>query len=182
MKYLVMLFFLLSSSLSLAAGGMRSAVNFGIAVFYKTESWESQNTTTSATVTDYDLKLGYVMPTGLYFGGIYSGESSKFNVGNEDRASQSGVSLGYFSDNGLFALGHYFLSADYDSGSTKYSPGSGVGIDFGYLSMISQMFYVGVEFSYKSLTYTKIKTASTELSETTKRSLLQPFLHVGFTF
>lgn|GEM_PF-3259786 len=171
---------LLSSSQALAAMGGSGSDNvlFGLSLLKFDRETEGPTLGTSTEKwTIYDLKLGYVFSNNFYLGVIYSGYSDD-NGSNTNTRGLLGGTVGYHND-GWFIDGSYLLSGQLKlSGSTLKDP-SGYSIDFGYNAMMGSNFYLGVEASYKSISYDK----KDNVSETNKeKSELYPMLSAGVLF
>lgn len=129
------------------------------------------------TTAIYDLKIGYIFPNGIYFGGISHTKNFDVNSTNEKR-SASGATLGYHNA-GWFGDFSYFLNAQREVGAIEFKDGTGYGLDVGYHSLISTNFFVGLQLSYKSFSYAKVNAKS----ETNKeKSEMYPMFNVGLIF
>lgn len=167
--------FLLSATPALAAGS--DNVQFGLSLLKfdrETEGATLGDSTEKWTI--YDLKLGYNFPSGLYLGGIYSGY--KHDTGANNTRSLLGGTVGYHSD-GWFIDGSYLFSGQLDLSGSKLKGAHGLNIDFGYNTMMSSNIYIGVQASYKSITYDK----KDDVSQTNKEKYeFYPMFNVGVLF
>ena len=154
-KLLMVLALVLGSSVSHAASG-GSGFGVGLSYFMYNLTLDGDNFTTPSESKNsvMDIKLGYLMSNGLYLGVLSSSATS-----NDGTGALAGTGLaaavGYHM-NGFMVDLNYFLSGTQELSSTsKYTSGSGIGLDFGYNHMLSSSFYLGVELSYKSLSFAK---------------------------
>lgn len=150
---------------------------FGVSLMkYQTEADGPTIGTVDGDVMIYDAKLGYASQ-GLYLGGIYSGRGQEDN-----NRTAYGVTVGYH-DGGFYIDGNYFIAASLKLASSTLQKGSGFGADIGYNWMISNMFYMGLELSYKSFTYTEVDTSGTLTDEDNKeKSEMYPMINIGLAF
>jgi len=164
------------------ARGAGSGVLFDVNLYYNSEKTETQNTggtastTSDGTVALYDIKLGMLTGTGLYFGGIYTSRSNSALNQSGTNGSAMGGSLGYFGAAGFFIMGHYLLSAT----DGVYSEGSGIQADLGYKAGMGGGWLLGAELSYRSLTYKK-SSSNASLDHYTKTEVV-PMISIGYLF
>ncbi|MEK6774048.1 MAG: hypothetical protein AABY64_08910 [Bdellovibrionota bacterium] len=157
--------------------------------FYQTISDDGGGaTTTSYTETKMDVNLGYQMATGLYLGALYFTDTtttSPVSSGAATSGSGYGVSVGYLK-NGWFGHLHYILSADKDDNTAdadKWSKGTGIQADVGYMMAVSGPFMLGVELAYRSLSYTTNTVAAVDSTAfTRKASEVTPKIRLTFIF
>jgi hypothetical protein len=127
--------------------------------------------------TLYDLKLGYVFQNNVYLGGIYSAYKDDTG-GSSNTRDMLGASVGYHNE-GWFIDGSYLFQAKLDWGGATLKDGSGYAIDVGYNTMMGTNFYLGLQASYKSISYSQ----RDGVSETNKeKSELYPMLNLGLMF
>lgn len=151
------------------------------------------NVGSSTRVTRVDFRLGYIMPGGLYLGGLYgieNGSGTESGTNTNMSANRYGVSLGFVM--GSFNLiGHYFLKGEFTSkvGDTeyKYTDGSGTQLDLGWNFMIANTIGFGPQVTYRNLTYAKrTRTAAngtiTEGSNSYVRTEIEPRIAFWFLF
>ncbi len=175
MKRLILIITMMAmSSMAQARGGSDGGILLSFNAFMYQQSSESDPGGTGDSSTSiYDLKIGNVGSGGLYLGGIYSVRShSGTGITSED-GKALGASIGYMGDGGFFIQGHYYLTAE----NGTFKKGSGYQADFGYLSAVSGAFQVGVELTYRNITY---KEAPGLNSYTSKE--LFPMLTAAFSF
>lgn len=125
-----------------------------------------------------DVKMGMVMTSGLYVGGIYDTRIDE-NTGSKQERIAFGATIGYHNG-GWFLDGSVFLDSTLKlSSSTKLEKGTGFGIDLGRNFDITTNTYAGLQFSYKSISYTQVNGA--EVSNKLKSETC-PMLNVGVMF
>src|SRR5512135_1853518 len=100
-------------------------------MYYSYDDRDNGGNLAQVTGQYLDLRLGYVMPYNLYFGGLYSMMDRKDGTTDRKRTSY-GPSIGVVY-NGFELIGTYIFSSQYveDSGTTLQK-GSGIQIDLGY--------------------------------------------------
>lgn len=124
----------------------------------------------------YDIKLGYLTGSGLYWGGIYSSKSYTVLNAEGTNASALGASLGYFGSSGFFIMGHYLASATHGK---DLKDGTGFQADLGYKAGVGGNWLVGGELTYRSISFKKDESIGVEsytLSE------VVPMLSIGYLF
>lgn len=101
-----------------------------------------------------DLRAGYRISSGFYFGMIYNNTSG----GGTDSLNGSalGNSIGYFG--GMFSvIASYYLNASMNentpTASLQRSQGNGIQLDFAINLPVSPDFYIGPMITYKAMTY-----------------------------
>ncbi len=138
----------------------------------------------TSTTTLLDINLGYQMAAGLYLGALYFTDTgASTNPTGATSNSGYGVSAGYMK-NGWFGHLHYILSADKDDNTAnadKWSKGTGIQVDLGYMMPVSGAFMLGVELAYRSLSYSTNTVSSVE-STTTARKTADMMPKIRFTF
>lgn len=154
-----------------------------------TEGAITANATQGTTVL-LDFNIGYQMGNGLYLGLLYASDSgeSKNSSGVTTKATASGYgpSIGYMK-NGWFGHFHYILSSEYDSNTSttaKWTKGTGMQVDVGYMMPVSSVFSLGVEMSYRSLEYGTFKDdTGTDITDNKRKvSDMMPRLRLTFIF
>lgn len=152
----------------------------GMSTYYYSLSADSGSGSTKATYSIYDIKGGYANSKGLYLGGIYTSRNDDIGGTSATAGSELGASAGYFGRSGFHFVGHYIFSAALGSSSGSFEDGSGLQAEFGYLTDASSTFFIGVDISYRSLTYKK--QAGAVLANSYKQTELFPQLSFAFTF
>ena len=174
-KLIILSVILLTTAMAEARGGGSSGssgVLFDVNAFVYNSKAKDDNSSSESNTMIYDLKLGYLPGSGLYLGAIYTSRNHSGTL--SDSGSATGASIGYFGDSGFYGMAHYYFTAT----NGDYSDGTGYQADFGYLTEVSGPFHVGVELTYRDLTYKKLNGASAnhELTE------MFPMLTLGFIF
>ncbi len=157
------------------------------------DSNDTPETKDDETTTYIDLRLGYIMPGGLYFGGIYGLENGTFNTTTADgerSASRIGASLGFIMG-GFNLIGHYFLSAqevEKRSSTTKdtYTDGSGLQIDIGWAFPLTGTIMFGPQLTWSNMTYKKrehtVNNTTTDSAKNYVRTEIRPHFAFWFMF
>lgn len=162
------------------AAGATSGVLFSLNAFYTTDKVEVESGGVTSTVdakdSAYDVKLGYLSNSGLYWGGLYTSRSSDIG-GSTSAGTATGASLGYVGSRGFYVMGHYLLSA---TAGDNYKEGSGMQVDLGYMSAVSGGLILGVELTYRSVTYKKDETNAA--LDHYKHDEVMPMLTLGYLF
>lgn len=173
----------------------QAGIVFSPNVYYATSDSKdaNSNTTTKSSETNFDLRAGFLMPMGVYLGGIYSMTSAKTDTNgatDKDEGTKMGASVGYMTG-GFSLIAHYFLSAEKkltasDGSSIKFKSGSGFGFDIGYHWMVAGNFGLGPELSYSSITYTKRTltsgAVSTDVTKNYELAEIMPKIGLWFVF
>ncbi|PIT99220.1 MAG: hypothetical protein COT74_09430 [Bdellovibrionales bacterium CG10_big_fil_rev_8_21_14_0_10_45_34] len=178
--------FLFLNQTSHAKGGGSGFVISPAATYIMDKQEVTQSGTTSTADLTYffaDIRAGYVMPNGLYLGGVYAADTISSRSGNtttETKINAMGPTVGYVAEN-FSVLGSYHLSSTREVGNTaKYESGSGFQVDLGYRFNISS-FAFGPHISYRQLKYTKLTSSGTEISGATGTfTTLYPYLAFWF--
>lgn len=161
------------------AGAGDGGFMLGISTTKLDESYDGTTVgTTETTRTILDLKAGYVMPSGLYFGGIYDSRTDQVGSSKTERTGV-GATVGYHNM-GWFIDGSYYLTSEIKlSSGTKLESGSGFGVDVGKNFDVLQNVYLGLQIAYKSLEYKK--AGGVEVVNKLK-SELAPMINAGINF
>ncbi|MBC7742444.1 MAG: hypothetical protein H7061_09615 [Bdellovibrionaceae bacterium] len=150
----------------------------GMSVFYYNQATESGSGPGGhATHTIYDLKAGRASNKGLYLGVIYSSRNDDL-AGAAAAGSHLGASIGYFGRSGLHAVAHYIAAASLGSAG-GFTKGTGLQADFGYLASATSNFFIGVDISYRSISYQE--QGGVALASPFKQTELFPMLSFAFT-
>jgi hypothetical protein len=171
----------LTSAAQARGGG--SGVLFDVNLYYGSNKTETKNTNSANSTTNsdsttaiYDIKLGYLSGSGLYFGGIYTSRSNSLLNQSGTAGSDYGASLGYFGASGLFIMGHYIASAKND----VYDNGTGAQVDLGYKAGVGGDWLLGGEITYRSIGYKK--SSSNAALDTYTVTEVFPMLSLGYLF
>lgn len=134
--------------------------------------------TNESAMTILNLKAGTMVTGEIYVGGIYDSRTDESNGSKTERTGY-GATVGYHK-NGWFLDGSYLISSQIKtSGGTMLEGGSGYAIDLGRNFDVMSNIYLGLQISYKSISYTKVNGA--EQSNKIK-SELTPMLNIGIEF
>lgn len=129
-------------------------------------------------MTILNVKAGTMVAGGIYVGGIYDSRTDE-SSGSKTERTGYGATIGYHS-NGWFLDGSFLISSSIKtSGGTMVDGGTGYGIDLGRNFDVMSNVFLGLQISYKSISYTKVNGA--EQSNKIK-SELTPMLNVGVDF
>lgn len=173
MKFLMLLgvFFSLATA--------QAEIVFAPGISYSTiKSQTNGATTTDGKTVSYDLKVGYVHPSGLYLGGMYA--ITKFD---DNGGYAAGPTLGYSHYSGFYALFTYFLTAQQNTASnSKLTSGMGPQIDLGWVFPITSVFFIGPQISYRSIGYDKLESSGVSASTDQSLSQIMPFVSLWFRF
>ena len=151
-------------------------------VAYKTSSVEVSGAKTESNQMLIDGRLGYVLPMGLYVGGMYS----ILNQGDEVDSNGGhlmGPSIGYYSMMGFYTLLTYHILGEMDTSSTQtLTGGKGPQIDIGWVFPISSFFAIGPQMSYRSVEFDKVENSGVSTDTDYKATTIQPYLSLWFMF
>ncbi|MBN8542281.1 MAG: hypothetical protein J0L82_17960 [Deltaproteobacteria bacterium] len=125
-----------------------------------------------------NLKAGAMVASQIFVGGIYDSRTDE-SSGSKTERTGYGATLGYHS-NGWFLDGSFLFSSSIKTpGGAMIEGGTGFGIDLGGTFDVMSNVFVGLQMSYKSISYTKVD--GVEQSNKIK-SELTPMLLVGVDF
>ena len=131
-----------------------------------------------------DLRAGYRISSGFFFGMIYSDTSGGGT--NSVNETAFGNSVGYFS--GVFSIvaSIYLYAQSNENTSTAAvtrSQGIGVQLDMGFMFPIGSGFSVGPLLTFKNISYKKQEDGNGNLSNTNQpQSYFTPYLGTTFVF
>ncbi len=136
----------------------------------------------SALLTD--LRFGYIIPSGFYFGFMYSHTSTIGSTGISQ--TSLGNSIGYFY-NQLSIVGTYYLTSHsretVTSNSVSRTEGSGYQFDFSYLFPVDAQIFIGPVLTYRALTFIKEENQDgTIASRGRSESFVYPFFGALYVF
>lgn len=169
-KIALVLVSLMFSSVALAAAGPQSTLSL-FKYDYAVDGDSIGNG--ESTHTQYDFKLGYDFGNNIYAGFIYNSRTVDTGGADSKRTAYGGT-VGYHGQ-AWFIDFSYFLSAEYED----YKKGSGMGLDLGYNHMLNSNVFLGVQWTYKTFTYTEVGGASEDNKE---KSEMHPMLNIGVKF
>lgn len=181
-KLLVVLGVVLGSSLSHAAsGGSGFGVGLSYFMYNTTIDGDNYSSPSESKTSMTDIKLGYLMSNGLYLGVLNSTNSSDSGSGALTGTALA-AAVGYHSGGYIVDLNYYISGTQNLTSTSKLTSGTGIGLDFGYNHMLSTSFYLGVQLSYKSMSYAKAEVSSVEATVKTTVVSTMPMLNLGFMF
>ncbi len=148
---------------------------------YMSEETENAGTTTREyTKSFYDFRLGYLAPSGLYLGGMYS--MSSYDDGSYNQKGFAvGPTVGFKHYAGFYALFTYFLMAELKTSSVStLTDGMGPQVDIGWAFPLTSSFHLGPQITYRSITFDKQDpgAVSVEITQTD----LVPAINLWFNF
>ena len=152
---------------------------FDVGVYYgKSEASANPaaGNTWENTTSLYDIKLGYISESQLYFGAMYSVRNDNQTTANRVDGQSVGVGLGFFRYNGFNIRAYYKFNDNYGD----YKEGTGYHFELGYAINPTSSFYLGLCYSVRETTYKKNETIAGFSSWARKESY--PFLTLGFLF
>ncbi|MBK9295073.1 MAG: hypothetical protein IPM57_11655 [Oligoflexia bacterium] len=171
------LFFSLSSAKAEQGSGF---------VIFPSVGWQQQNGYLAGdqNIFGMDIRAGYKIPSGFYFGLIYSNYSSSGT--NSVSQSRLGNTVGYFLDIFTFAASFFLVASSTETtpaASVLRTEGTGFQFDLAVTFPIASFFNFGPVLSFKSITYNKRQDNGVTLSSTAQsQSTLEPSLGFLFTF
>lgn len=181
MKAICLAVFLMAAPLSVfAANG--SGWNLGLALMYQSYKTDSNGTTSESTQTDYDIKFGYLMTSGLYLGVIYDNQTHGGGGSSYPTRTGYGAVVGYHTGNWTFDLDYYLSSTRNSSATTSYTGGTNMQVDIGYDIPLSSSFYLGWQLAYRMYAYNSVTNNGTSSSTDFKMTEIQPLIRLGFNF
>lgn len=148
----------------------------------KYEGTQNAVTPSEATATYVDARVGYIMPMGFYFGGMYSNIS-----GNSGTSGYNvGPSIGFHDMSGFYGILTYHLAGQMDVGTTTgtvtFKNPAGPQVDVGWIVPVTSMFHVGPQVTWRSLKYSKANIAGVEVDTDQKITNIQPYITFWFMF
>ena len=163
-------------AVSYSINSSRSGVLFDGAIYYG----QSEATTNPAVGNEwknltsvYDIKLGYISSSGIFWGGEYSTRNDS-GLTTSSNGGTGAAGLGYFWGSGFHARTYYRINESWGD----YTNGSGFQADVGYMVNMTSNFYLGLLVSHRQVTFTSNDTI-TAFSSFVKKDT-QPMLTFGF--
>ncbi len=140
-------------------------------------------TNSETTETRGDLRLGYVLPMGLYLGGMYSFINSETcgATCTDNSGFLVGPTLGYHSMMGFYTLLTYHIMGE-QGDQTKFTGGKGPQVDIGWVFPISTYVSIGPQITWRSIEYDKVEGSGTSIDTDLKRTSIAPYLSLWFMF
>ncbi len=136
------------------------------------------------TETRLDLRVGYVLPMGLYLGGTYahtSQEACGGGVCGDNSGSMMGPTIGYYSMQGFYTLLTYHIMGEMGD-TTKFTGAQGPQVDFGWVFPLSSFFAIGPQITWRSIEYDKIESGGTTIDTDYKQTSIAPYVSLWFMF
>ncbi|MCB0378311.1 MAG: hypothetical protein KDD33_07450 [Bdellovibrionales bacterium] len=187
MKKILMIFAILG--LSAVA---QAQIVFSPGVTYQSyDQTESQVGNTDSQVDGYilDLRFGYLMPMGLYLGGMYSMASGLGAVGgngDDTKGFSVGPTVGYYSMMGFYSLLTYHIMGETEktiySQTSTFTGAKGPQVDIGWVFPLSSFFSIGPQITWKSIEFSKIEGGGSEADTNYKQTSIQPYISLWFMF
>ena len=150
----------------------------------QTEATQPATVDQSSAETRFDLKLGYVLPMGLYLGGMYAFLDSEDCVGNtcsDSSGFYAGPSIGYHSLTGFYALFTYQILGEVGD-TNKLTGAQGPQVDLGWVFPLTSYFAIGPQITYRSIEYDKLETPTGSQDTDTKDTSIAPYVSLWFMF
>ena len=178
-KILMVLASLILSTQALAAVVISPGVSYST---NKAEATQPNATQSESAQTVIDARLGYVLPMGLYLGGMYSlitmDDGTDKNSGN-----LIGPSVGYYSMMGFYSIFTYHILGELDLDSTtKLTGAKGPQVDVGWVFPLSAYFAIGPQMTYRSVEFDKIEGTGTSIDTDNKFTGIEPYVTLLFMF
>lgn len=168
-----------------------ASANFVIApgLGYYTQSDEATQpalltTDTETTELRADVKVGYILPMGLYLGGMYAHIGQEVCSGGTCADSSGflvGPSIGYHSLTGFYILGTYHIMGE-QGDTLKLTGGKGPQVDLGWVFPISTYVGIGPQITWRSIEYDKVESAGLSQDTDYKNSSIAPYVSLWFMF
>lgn len=159
-----------------------SGFHVGLGIFTANEKFTSDSLEVEDSATNTDVKLGYLLGNGLYFGAAYHMST----VGGTSTSSRTayGVALGYHRGGWYFDVNYYLSTAinDFIASGANLTGDSGFGADVGYNFFVNNSFYVGMGISYKSLSFKTMEQSGTTVDFSATMTEMHPAINLGFYF
>ncbi len=130
-----------------------------------------------------DIKLGYVLPMGLYLGGMYAHIDQEVCGGGcaDSSGFLIGPSVGYHSLTGFYLLGTYHIMGE-QGDTSKFTGGKGPQVDIGWVFPVSTYVAIGPQLTWRSIEYDKLESAGTSQDTDYKQTSIAPYLSLWFMF
>lgn len=170
----------------------QAAIAFSPTVSYLVEDRKDDNDTppteNKSTVTVFDVRLGYIMPMGLFLGGTYAmanGSGKNLSTDTSMSGTRYGATVGIVFER-FNLLGTYFLAASENrklgTAEWKYTGGSGYQIDIGWNFMIANMIGFGPNIVYRNMNYSKRTISGVETTKNYRNNEIYPNIAFWFKF
>ena len=179
MKFLI----LASVSLLIFSSYGQAQVVFSPGLAYLSDTQEQTDPTSSNVETSQlraDIRLGYILPMGLYVGGMYAYNSVDVN-GTDSTGFLAGPSVGYHSMMGFYTMLTYHILGE-TGDTTKFTGAKGPPVDIGWVFPLTSSFALGPQITYRSVEFDKIETAGSSIDTDLKQTSIAPYLSLWFMF
>jgi len=166
----------------LSMNSAKAAYIFTPSVTYLQQTQNDQNAQeTQVTFTILDFRMGYVLESGVYLGGLYSIHDQELFQGGSD--SYLGPSVGYYN-RGFLIAGTYYVygERDFTSGSGKLAKVKGYQIDISYAIPVTDNFLLGPQLTYQNVSFDELQVTGVGQSVEFKRSGVSPLFNMTFLF
>lgn len=175
-KLLISVAFLMAASVSYANIVVSPGVSY---ISDKRDETTPGVSSSESQETLIDARLGYILPMGLYLGGMYSSTNSN---GTDNSGNMMGPTVGYFSSTtGFYSLLTYHISGEFGD-TTKYTGAQGPQVDVGWIFPVTRYFSIGPQLTWRSIEYSKRETAGVSVDTDYKRSTIAPYISLWFMF
>ncbi len=132
-------------------------------------------------LTVLDFRLGYVLESGVYLGGLYSIQDQQLFQGGSD--SYLGPSVGYYNGGFLVAATYYLYGErDLTSGGGKFAKVKGYQIDISYALPVTESFLMGPQLTYHDVSFDELQINGVGQVVSFKRSGISPLFNMTFLF
>lgn len=153
---------------------------FSPGLSYLSSDVDNNGATSESSNLRADVRLGYVMPMGLYLGGMYA-HLSNDSGSSDSSGSLIGPTVGYSSMMGFYTLLTYHIIGEVGD-TTKFTGGKGPQIDIGWVFPLSSGFAIGPQFTYRSISFDKVETGGVSTDTDYTETTIAPYLSLWFMF
>ena len=160
----------------------QAAYIFTPSITYLQQTQNDQNAQESrAKLTILDFRMGYVLESGIYLGGLYSIHDQQLFQGGSD--SYLGPSVGYYNS-GFLIAGTYYLYGERDltTGSGKLAQVNGYQIDISYGIPVTDTFLLGPQLTYQNVSFDELQVNGVSQNVEFKRRGVSPMFNMTFLF
>ena len=179
-KFLVVIILLSFPVSSFGSNGQKGYVLTSSFNFFNTSTESSARPTFKDTDSFVDIKLGYTIDSGFYFGALLT----SFSDSDENRMGY-GPMLG-FSYMGFFVGASYLINVEHEvtTESLKLRKGTGYTAEVGYSYPWFDHLSVGANITYMSISYSEVEYYTGITSSVTdhKEYFFVPMLQVSLFF
>lgn len=178
-RFLIALVAILSGTSALADGAPAGIILFPSISVHR----ESNQQYGDQNGFPYDLRAGYIIANGVYFGALYTNQSVS---GLYSRSETSlGNTIGYFTSNASILFSYYITSAQSESGpGTSFSRTGGTGfqVDAAMAYPLGWGINIAPMLTYKSLVFDKIENLGVISPSATVQTSLNPYIGFQYVF